>query len=1000
MLPAVGSPLVPLLLAVIPAAVSWWSGQGLRAKADDPALPELLFERWQLVTKVFAVCVVLEVVLGGRHAVWGVPLLAGLLIVAGYPVRRRVLGETWGLGAYVWHTTRSIAGGFGFWIALCLVPFIVQAFGRERWWASLLLVPILLAWEHWYPRLWLRAHSAEPLARPDLVPRFDAIARAAGGPPPDVYRVGVPGSRWMNAVALPSVKRPAVAMGTAVLDLLEPDEIAAIFAHEVAHFDHFTPRALRRLQLVNRLLIIGSVALTLAAMFVAPAAAPWTGYLWPAVVMLAVGRRAATSQKHETESDLRAAALCGDPEAVVRGLVKLHVHARIPRRWSVDFERMATHPSLVRRIQAIRASAPAAGAAAPVTEALDGPTLVHSTREGSVVVFDNDRAYWLDGVPADAPLNAAELRERASSYRAISYQDLIELRVAASGGERVLRARNRRGDTWSVPLASDDVARVQRALDVIDLRLGQGRLPSPTFAPALIAVATLAAAMMAAQVGLILAPIILTLWRASAASLASLGAVAIGRAALGALEGGGWWSTSLTWAALGAMALLGVAALYLAASRAKTEEPRTGFRVTTGTLGALTALAAVSLVWQAITGPLDVVVGAPLAGTVAVALLGTAAPLFTLRRPAARRMALGSVAVAALIAAAGVDWGALARRWALPRVTATVTPVADIQLPRTAQGLRLSPGGTGFMVTQVPAIGRPLRGGAYTLSVGEFGGASRNLAGIAADFVDDEHVLVLAPLDSSIEVRLERADAAGLPVWADTLAMFGDVRLQVDRAARAWTVAGDDYVTDGYAVLTGRLGGGEPRQLAVSDTLTMMSDPIVLGDDAIVIAPALAASRGLAAGALFPLSLFGADPMRSDLWRLGEGPPRLVASVRGFLQCGEPENGAVACVARHVRSASLWTIDASGGVEEVARLPMDGVGPITVGPGLVVAAIDRGRTVVVGDLAARRLTSLPLPDSARDAVEARFAGGYLATLSHGNGRSAIRLYRVESQQRD
>ena len=59
---------------------------------------------------------------------------------------------------------------------------------------------------------------------------------------PQVYRVGPQGSRFVNAVALPSVRRPSVAMGNALLDSLEPDETAAIFAHEAAHFDHFTPR--------------------------------------------------------------------------------------------------------------------------------------------------------------------------------------------------------------------------------------------------------------------------------------------------------------------------------------------------------------------------------------------------------------------------------------------------------------------------------------------------------------------------------------------------------------------------------------------------------------------------------------------------------------------------------------------------------------------------------------------------------------------------------------
>ena len=92
----------------------------------------------------------------------------------------------------------------------------------------------------------------------------------------------------MNAVALPSVRRPSVAMGNALLELLEPDETAAIFAHEVAHFDHFTPRHVRRAQLINRALIVAGVALPLAARRSrAVGWAPWIGWVWPIVVLVA-----------------------------------------------------------------------------------------------------------------------------------------------------------------------------------------------------------------------------------------------------------------------------------------------------------------------------------------------------------------------------------------------------------------------------------------------------------------------------------------------------------------------------------------------------------------------------------------------------------------------------------------------------------------------------------------------------------------------------------------
>ena len=50
----------------------------------------------------------------------------------------------------------------------------------------------------------------------------------------------------MNAVALPGVRTPAVAFSHVLLERLPPDEIAAVFAHEVAHHEHFDGVRLRR----------------------------------------------------------------------------------------------------------------------------------------------------------------------------------------------------------------------------------------------------------------------------------------------------------------------------------------------------------------------------------------------------------------------------------------------------------------------------------------------------------------------------------------------------------------------------------------------------------------------------------------------------------------------------------------------------------------------------------------------------------------------------------
>ena len=41
----VSHPAVVALVALVPAAVTWWTGEALRRRLDDPALPERLLRR-------------------------------------------------------------------------------------------------------------------------------------------------------------------------------------------------------------------------------------------------------------------------------------------------------------------------------------------------------------------------------------------------------------------------------------------------------------------------------------------------------------------------------------------------------------------------------------------------------------------------------------------------------------------------------------------------------------------------------------------------------------------------------------------------------------------------------------------------------------------------------------------------------------------------------------------------------------------------------------------
>ena len=992
---------VTLIAAIVPALVAWWTDRRLLGKADDPALPELLASRRRANVRWMATGFTLLILFSGADAAWGIPLLLALLVAAAYPLRTRLLGETWGFGPYLWHTTLSVAGGFGFWILLCYAPSIVSrlldTFGRERWpivaaLAAVLAVALLM-FEEWYPRIWLWTHAAEPLADPVLTPRFQEIVDRAGTVSPAVYRVGPQGSRFVNAVALPSVRRPAVAMGRALFELLEPDESTAIFAHEIAHFDQFTPKRVGRAQLVNRLLVVIGVAFPFLTTFAAGGDLRWLSWVWPILVLSAVIRRAAKSQQRETESDLRAAALCGNPEALVRGLVKLHLHARIPRRYAVDVERAATHPSLVRRIQAIRAG----GAAA--VEALGAAAVVRSTRAGSWVVLDADRAYWLDGVPDGVSGELAALREAASSYRAVNYGDLVELRVSAVGNARSLTSRGRGGDGWSVPIAGDDVARIQRTLDVVDLRLGKAG-PAPTKAvTSIVGLAALIAVLISGQVGVLLVPIALSLWRPSAAAFAALGAMSVVRAALGMVEGSSWFGEETVRLGLVALAAIGAGAIYTAWRMARSGEEKRHVRLVIMTLGFFAIVVLIAVVQVAVrTTPVSLV-GLSLMGALGTLVVGIAAATFFVQARWNRLAAVGAIVAGVAVVTVGVDTKAWTLRNALTQTSATATPDSDVPLSVVATGLRVAPNGEHFLATRTPIGRRPTSRQTTTLLLGRFGGTVREVPAVAAEFVDDERVLLLDAIENGIELRVEPVDSGAAVVWADTLAGVEliDMRLVIDRDSSTWAIVGESADDDRTAVYAGKIGvKGSTHRAAIPDTIAMIGDPIVFGQATTVIVPTYKATlRGAGASGVWALPLMGMDPMRSELWRVRGDSLVRVASLRGVPQCGDPANGVAACEARHMRATSLYTIDAMGVTTEVAELASPTMGVVALGPGLTAASMKFDRSIQVIDLAARRLTTIPLPATTEYAAEVRVAAGYIVTLSYEeNRRSTVRRYKI------
>lgn len=447
--------------------------------------------------------------------VWLLPIEVIAVASAWFWARRRLLEETWGLPAYLSHFLRTLLALGGPWIFLALLPTFVRASSPvDRPSAALIFLGVMLVWFYASHFLLLFLLQARPLARPDLVAPLAAIVARSTVKAPATFTLPCRG-RWINAFALPAKKDARVLFTEGLLEHMPADEIAAIFAHEVAHLEHYTPARLRRAGWAALLLaVLGAIGVP--ALFKLMSDDGWLACLvWAMTIIFGLTLRASRHKRHESESDRRAADLCGDGEALVRALTRLHTLALMPRQWQDDT--WVSHPSLSRRIQALRAAtSPAPAGPAPSAAFATGP--------GSWVVFDADRVHWLDGVPADTPADPAALRAGARSARAVMYAELTQLRIDLRRRVPRLVARDRTGRTWAVTLADTDAAAVQTAVDSVDVRLAP--LPERRGRSVFRVVAIVAGVLALGPLGLLLLVTLLSRWNRGGDAGAALPAFA------------------------------------------------------------------------------------------------------------------------------------------------------------------------------------------------------------------------------------------------------------------------------------------------------------------------------------------------------------------------------------------------------------------------------------------------------------------------------------------
>src|SRR6266850_2305469 len=343
-----GSSVVAFAVVLLPGIAAWWTGRRLIPLRDDPALPERLMARRTRLAQAAGVCWAGQLFLPGG-ALW--MLAPGLLalLTGSFASRRALFDESWGLLPYLsWVLRLGVASG-GFWTLLATAPSIVEWSGGS-WPTIAALAAVLFAWSFWFAGIFRALIGARRLDRSDLQPAFEEILARSRAKAPGLYRAGPRGGRWVSALALPSVRGSAVLMSDTLLDLFDRDEIAAIFAHEVAHLEHYDGRR-RLFMLLSQWLIVllGVVAAPVVIHSIDLGLRNWIPGIWFFLIWLTLSMRVSRHQAHEAESDRRAVELCGDGSALARALTKLHALTRLPRRWPLEMERTASHPSLGRR---------------------------------------------------------------------------------------------------------------------------------------------------------------------------------------------------------------------------------------------------------------------------------------------------------------------------------------------------------------------------------------------------------------------------------------------------------------------------------------------------------------------------------------------------------------------------------------------------------------------------------------------------------------------------
>ena len=788
--------LVVLTVALLPGAISWFLGNRLIRRIADPALPELLAGHRRRIGIVFSVGMMvlscIAVLSGGRVAV---QIIAGFLIAyagllaAAYPLRRALYNETWSFLSYCLFYPRSVVGVFGFWLTLAALPEMLAIAGEHDWLYGLPLGFALVVWNIRYADVLRWSLRSQLLPEGDVLADCRALAEKCELPDVRFECIPLGGGVIANALALPSLRGSSVLFTETLLERFDREEIRGVAAHELAHFDHYSPAHLRRLSTINYLLIAAGVAAGPGARILGNGWGLVATLLWLSLIIVALALRARNKQRQETMCDAKAVKLTGNPDALISGLTKLYTIARLPRRLDNRTEQSATHPSLARRIRDIRKAAgsePGTLSTAHTFSSADGR---------SSATFDAAGLKWID---------------RDGITYTLSYAHLTELRVnVASGRSTQLVAVGPSARRWELALQDGDVAKVQGVLDSIDGKLADPPPPRVglTLSPdirRIVLLATFTIVLSFSQLGMALVAL-LTWAKPTMPMFVGAGLATLTTAAFMLRDISENYLAEL-WIPLTVLGLF-----FFGLAWSARHQPRDGTRKYTTVLAVAAALFIAAIVSQGLN-IVDLHRSArslPSATVLLVALAGALVCSTDRReRIAALATALTAGVITSIASTPFLDrFGSdpfLVQSRPLQWVELDATPLVALDVPSNTSRIALSPNGQ--YVAVYSTNNDPDETG--QVQVGRVGGTLGLRKADDVAFLSDDELLIITSHAQSTVVRAERLTGSPEVIWQHEIEDLSTPTLSLNRETKRWSLIGWD-ADDTIVRIGGTLDGSD-----------------------------------------------------------------------------------------------------------------------------------------------------------------------------------------------